>query len=300
MVEDNFQRPSPRPSGGSSVLVWVLGIGAVCLVVCCGGFGVMAWRLKSFVADMATSDPAEIRKQTAEMVDITIPEKYTPVQGMNLVVFHMVMYQTDAAADAAADNSRGMLMLMEMTMQQFGVDQQQQEQELRKSMRQQQGNQDFKSSKSETREIEIRGEKVPFEFSEGTAEQQGQEKRIYMVSGVFPGKTRPRHAAAYPSGGRVRRSGRDRDAAIDQVGRSLHRKSRRQAGMPTGQIFVPPFKLGVVISADDCIFVLLIVRDARAPLASGRHDGPPGTGYPQPPVSLWNLADVTSVCIPGR
>src|SRR5688500_11557234 len=118
MVDQNeFYDNPPRKSGGSNVLLWILGIGALCLVVCCGAEGVMAWRVgnaaKNLVANLATSDPAEIRQQTAEMVDIDIPDTYRPVQGMNMVAIRMVMYQTDAAADG----SMGMLMLMEMAMQ---------------------------------------------------------------------------------------------------------------------------------------------------------------------------------------
>lgn len=110
---------------------------------------------------------------------------------MNMAIMRMIVYQTDPDQQPA----EGMLMLMEMTMQKFGVDNQQQEQQLRQQMSQQtqaqRGNQNFKSSKSETREIEIRGEKIPFEFTEGVTSGQGQEKTVHMVSGVFQGKKGP-------------------------------------------------------------------------------------------------------------
>lgn len=164
-------------------MLWILAIAALGLVVCCGAVGVLTWRFgaaaRNIVANMATSDPDEIRKQTAEMVDISIPDTYRPMQGMNMVVVRMVMYQTDASPD-------GSLMLMEMAMQQMGVDVPQQQQELRKSIEQQPANQNFQSSKSETREIEIRGEPIPFEFNEGT--NAGQDQKIHMIRGVFRGK----------------------------------------------------------------------------------------------------------------
>jgi hypothetical protein len=117
------------------------------------------------------------------MLDIDIPETYKPMQGMNLMAFRMVMYQTSQAEDGAS----GMLTLMQMTIDQPGVTAEQQEQQLRDSMRQQQANQDFEASKSETREIEIRGEKVPFQFSEGTVDQGGQQQSMHTVSGVVTG-----------------------------------------------------------------------------------------------------------------
>src|SRR5687767_7176147 len=118
MVDENVSPGAePQKSGGGSVLLWILAIAAVGLVVCCGGVGVVAWKFRGFVAEMATSDPAEIRKQTAEMVDINIPDKYKPLQGMNMVVVRLVIYQTAPAADG----SSAMLMLMAMTMDQIGI-----------------------------------------------------------------------------------------------------------------------------------------------------------------------------------
>src|SRR5688572_15949032 len=128
MVDENAMPDyQSRKSGGSNTLVWVLAIAAGALVLCCGGLGVVAWKAKSFVANMASSDPVEIRRQTAEMLEITIPDTYRPLQATNLVVFRMLMYQTDAAASGA----QGMLMLMEMAIQPQGVNAQQQEQQLR-------------------------------------------------------------------------------------------------------------------------------------------------------------------------
>ena len=194
MTDDNvFYDDTPPPkSSNAKVVLWVFGICALCFVVCCGGAGVVAWRFgdaaKKFVTDLTTTDPDEIRRQTAAMVDIDIPDEYQPMQGMNMVAVRMVMYQTPATQDG----SQGMLMLMEMAMQQFGANAKQQEQELRKSMKQQHANQGYTSSKSETREIEIRGEKVPFEFVEGTnAGTPGQEKKTHMITGVFRGKRGP-------------------------------------------------------------------------------------------------------------
>jgi hypothetical protein len=185
--ESQFSPGGPPPKSGSNTLLWMLGIGGLCLLLCCGGGVFVAWRLGSvaqdFVANMATSDPQEIRRQTQEMLDIDIPETYKPMQGMNLMAFRMVMYQTSQAEDGAS----GMLTLMQMTIDQPGVTAEQQEQQLRDSMRQQQANQDFEASKSETREIEIRGEKVPFQFSEGTVDQGGQQQSMHTVSGVVTG-----------------------------------------------------------------------------------------------------------------
>jgi hypothetical protein len=180
--ESEFEQPPPSQRGSGSVLLWILGIAALCLVLCCGAAGVAVWRFgetaKTFMANMSTNDPEEIRKRTAEMVDIDIPDKYRPLQAVNMVAFQLAVYQADPAPDGAS----GTLTLMEMTM---GAGQEQQEEELRKSMQQQGAGQQFDVTKSETRQIEIGGETIPFEFSEAT---QGEQKKFHTVSGVFPGK----------------------------------------------------------------------------------------------------------------
>jgi hypothetical protein len=180
MVDQNSSPETGLPKRGPNILLWVLGIGGLCLVACCGGAGIMAWK---FGANMATTDPAEVRKQTAEMVAMAIPDKYQPVTAMNMVAFRFVIYQTQPGGSAG-----GMLMLMEWTMQSMGVDAKQQEQELRKSMQQQQGKQGFTPTNTETREIDIGGQTVAFEFSEGTG--SGNVK-MRSVSGVFRGKRGP-------------------------------------------------------------------------------------------------------------
>lgn len=188
-VDDN---PPPQSGSNTKTILIITGVVAVCLLLCCGGGLMVAWKaadaFKTFAQNMVISDPDEIRKQTAEMVDIEIPASFQPHQGMNMVAVRFVMYETDANKDG----STGMLMLMEMATQQFGVNPQQQEQELRKSMQQQQAGQGFTSSKSERREIEIRRQTVPFDFVEGTTTlAPGQEKKTHMISGVFKGKRGP-------------------------------------------------------------------------------------------------------------
>lgn len=80
MADENpyYGGNQPAPQKSSSVWTWVLGIGAVVLVVCCGGGGVAVWQFTQFVKNAATEDPVKIRAQTAEMVDMEIPDKYEP------------------------------------------------------------------------------------------------------------------------------------------------------------------------------------------------------------------------------
>ena len=54
-------------------------------------------------------------------------------------------------------------------------------------MRQQQANQNVSVTETETRQIAIGGEQVPFEFSKGTS----NGKDVRMVSGVVRGKRGP-------------------------------------------------------------------------------------------------------------
>jgi hypothetical protein len=193
MADPNAYGEGPPARQGSSAWAWILGIGGVALLLCCGGVGFGVWKVtqaaKQFIENAAIEDPVKIREQTAAMLQIEIPDKYQPKLGMNLGVFRMAIYQTEPEQP----NPDDLLMLMEMT--QFGANNQQQEQQLRQSMQQQmqqqRGNQNFKSSKSETREIEIRGKKVSFEFTEGITGEPGEEKTVHMVSGIVQGKTGP-------------------------------------------------------------------------------------------------------------
>lgn len=190
--DDTASQPS-SPDSGTKVVLIIVGVVAVCFLLCCGGAMMLGWRFanmaQTFVENMIVTDPDKIRDMTAQMLDIEIPEMLEPKQGMDMVAVRFVVYQLDR--DAGGES--GMLMLMEMGTQQFGVNPQQQEQELRKNMQQQQQYQNFKSKKSEKREFEIRGEKVAFEFTEGLLDGgvPDSERKVHQIQGVFKGKRGP-------------------------------------------------------------------------------------------------------------
>jgi hypothetical protein len=192
VFQDDGSSQPPSSDSGTKVVLIIVGIVAVCFLLCCGGAVVLGWRFanmaQSFVENMVVSDPDKIREMTSKMIDIEIPEMFDPAQGMDMVAVRFVMYQLDA--DDGGES--GMLMLMEMGTQQLGANPQQQEQALRQQMQQQQQYQTFKSKKSETREFEIRGEKVKFEFTEGILDDTpGSERKMHQVQGVFKGKRGP-------------------------------------------------------------------------------------------------------------
>lgn len=166
----------------AKVVLIILGAGALLLLVCCG---VGAWWGKGMVdqfKDSMTEDPAKIAEVTSSIVDITIPEAYSPQMAMNFAMFgvQMKMCAYSRTGDA------GGVLIMEMSGPQMG-NRAQMKQQFQQSLRQQGRNQDLQVESSVTRTFTINGEECDFEFIKGKNTQNNQEMR--QVMGVIPGKT---------------------------------------------------------------------------------------------------------------
>lgn len=168
--------PVPRPgmSGTTKVLLILGGVGGLCLLVCCGVAGFIGWKAKNSMSD----DPVVITKLSQSIVEMDIPADFTPKQSMDMFgVMKMAIYTAP---------KHGMLMLIG-----FGkmfADPQQQEQ-MKQQMKQQHGPKDQKVLSTETKEVEIGGKKVPFEFAK--TEDTGSHEKFEQVNGFFPGKEGP-------------------------------------------------------------------------------------------------------------
>ena len=161
------------------VLLILTGVGGICLILCCGG---IFWAVKNSEFKM-TEKKEDIIEIQNEIAQITIPDTFKPQAGMSMNIMgtsvRMAIYEEKS--------KDGALVLMSLGIPDDGmVDM---EQEFRKSMKQQNQNQrELTITKTEEREFTIKGQKVNFEFSEGTDQN---DKKFHQVQGVFAGKNGP-------------------------------------------------------------------------------------------------------------
>jgi len=180
-ADDRFGVPEretkPGMSTGMKVLIILLCVGGLFVLVCCGGGIYLASQMDMDVND----DPEATKKVTAEIIDIEIPEVFEPKSSMSM---NWIFFEMKLAAYEAKDN-KGMLMITEIDMPMAEGDEQQQA-EMRKSMQQQNfGERSLTIIRSESREFEIRGETVKFQFAEA---EDASDTPFRQVTGAFSGK----------------------------------------------------------------------------------------------------------------
>ncbi|MCA9016088.1 MAG: hypothetical protein KDA77_12215 [Planctomycetaceae bacterium] len=177
---DEFSAPPKQGmSTGVKVLLILLGVGGVCLLLCCGG---LFYAFKSTEFKM-TEKKEDIIAIQNDITEITIPDSFKPQAGMSMKIVGMEMRMAIYEETA----KQGALILMSIGTPDDGmVDL---EKEFQKNMRQNNQNQrELKITKEEKREFTIKGKKVNFNFAEGT-DQNGKE--FHQISGVFSGKKGP-------------------------------------------------------------------------------------------------------------
>jgi len=170
----DVDRPKTGKSGVVKVLLILLAVVVVAGVLCCGA-GVW-W----FSTMKPTEDPVKVRAQTAEIIDIEIPDSFQPAVAMNMNMFVVTMQITMWQGPG-----NGMLMVAQAQGPQ-GADQAQMEQQIGQSMRQQNMGQQLNVKESETRTISVEGKDVDFSFAKATNANDNSEWR--QVTGAFPGK----------------------------------------------------------------------------------------------------------------
>lgn len=173
----------------SKVLLIILGIGGVLLLVCCGGgyflFRAGAEKLEQAVKEMTTEDPAEINRITASIVDITMPEAYSPKAAVKVpfVDMQMCFFMRGDESSPGGDSSGVMIMQMPGS---AAANKAQMKQQFQQQARQQQQNPDVAIESTETHTFTIDGEEYQFEFIKGKNAETGQAMR--QVMGVIPSK----------------------------------------------------------------------------------------------------------------
>jgi hypothetical protein len=147
----------------AKVVLVMLGVGGVALLLCCGGlFGAGIW-LKRTVEQAQVTNPVQVRELAGQIASIEIPEGYAPLQGLQLPMVGMRMV-TFTRTDQVGAN----IFLMENNMGMNPSDPAQRDQML-DQFQMQQGAQGANLTNVEVREIEVAGQKVPFQFGNRTS-----------------------------------------------------------------------------------------------------------------------------------
>jgi hypothetical protein len=127
-----------------------------------------------------TTSPEEISAIRDEMISgIDLPEGFEPRMGVNLPLGGLSLQMAVYSTSDVPDQGGTVLMLMHSTLPISDED-------LRRQMDQQAGNQELTIESRETRAVEVDGETINFEFSKGKMKKDGSEMR--QVSGLIPGR----------------------------------------------------------------------------------------------------------------
>ncbi|GAB4158789.1 MAG: hypothetical protein Tsb009_36030 [Planctomycetaceae bacterium] len=179
--DEYYERRSRRKQGmstGMKIFVILLCIFGGLMLLCCGVGVYFGLKIKDGMSD----DPVVAAKVAQEIVTMEIPKGLEPRQSMVMDIplipkVKMVVYQGKTAETS--------LMLMEVDVPPDQL-QQNQSQDIQQKF-EKQGNQTerLKEKKVTFKDIEIRGQKVRFQFTTGTAEKTGA--KTHQISGTFPG-----------------------------------------------------------------------------------------------------------------
>jgi len=150
--------PKKGMSTTAKVVLVMLGVGGVALLLCCGGlFGAGVW-LQRTVQQAQVTNPEQVRELAGKIASIRLPESYVPQQGLQLPMLGMRM-----VTFFRSDRPGFTVFLMENNLAIDSSDPAQRDQMI-KQIQQQQGSQGANLTDTEERDIEVAGQKVPFQF----------------------------------------------------------------------------------------------------------------------------------------
>lgn len=187
----NPQMVEKRGMGSGAKVLIILGIVfLLCVLVCCGGGILFSFMASAYVKDAFTDDPAKIEQRRAEVLDVKIPEPFTPQVSLDMKVpmsddrFMMyVVYQGPSSEET--------IVLVEVGKLLAESSQDNMEQEIENSLHDQGIGQPTPGVNWEitSKEYTIGGEKVTFTFR--TEKDEDGEPVRFHTTGMVPGKRDP-------------------------------------------------------------------------------------------------------------
>ena len=183
-MNPNWAQPSEKAgmSCGAKLLILLGVLFVLVIVACCGGMIGFGWYFGKSVSE----DPDEIIALTQEIVDIDIPEALPPQLSFDMKIpfsGQQVMKWAVYADEATAS----LLVLASFGEALQGQDEEALADQIEQSLRQQgmASEQNVREWQRSTREIEVRGKPVSFDFATGEDVDSGA--RRIEVTGTFEG-----------------------------------------------------------------------------------------------------------------
>jgi len=184
----NWEQP-PAKAGmgcGAKLLILLGVLFLLLLVLCCGGMLVSGW----YFGNSVSEDPDEIIALTQEIVDIEIPGELRPQLSFDMKV-PFSGQEVMKWAVYADETTASFLVLASFGEALQGQDEEALADQIEQSLRQQglASEQNVRDWERSTREIEVRGEPVSFDFATGEDADTGT--RRIEVTGIFEGAGGP-------------------------------------------------------------------------------------------------------------
>ena len=169
-----------QPTTNKNKWIWI-GLGAA-LLFCCGAVlvaGLVFWQAGKKIQEGVKADPEAAAEAAHKIADYDLPEGYQEQVAMEIMFYSFVMIGPEYSSGSATGP---VFMLAQFK---AGVNQEQMEEQLRKSFEQQAGNRGLSLSLVKVEDKTIRGEETQVATYEGT-DENGLVIRQVITS--FPGK----------------------------------------------------------------------------------------------------------------
>jgi len=179
----------PGMSSGAKLLL-ILGIlFLLCVVVCCGGLAIVGWQARAYMEDAVSTDPAVIDQRRAELLDVQVPEGFRPEMSIDMKVpMTDSRLMTIVAYEESAGNTFVLVGIGDIL---SDMPEEQMEQEIDKSLRQQGIGQPEAGVDWEVAEKEFTIGDKPSTFTYRTAKNEEGEPTRFHVTGTVDGKRGP-------------------------------------------------------------------------------------------------------------
>ena len=176
-------------SSGARLLLILAILFLLCVLVCCGGIGILMYQASAYMKDAFTEDPAIIDQRRAELLDIDVPEGFAPKVSIDMKV---PMTDSRLMTIVVYENGpRNSLVLVGVGDMLSEMSKEDMEREIENSLQQQGLGQPTPGAKweSETREYQIGGKPVSFKYQ--TVKNENDEVTNTQVTGLVDGKRGP-------------------------------------------------------------------------------------------------------------